>query len=76
MLVDIMMCVCVHGHRCVNFVDTASFLDNLEIRDIKYKQETGQLFLYEDKWFLRRIHQGFRHICNKKPPIFVLFLSF
>ena len=44
-----MMCARVHGHRCVNFVDTASFLDNLEIRDIKYKQETGQLFLYEDK---------------------------
>ena len=39
-----MMCVCEHGHRCVNFVDTASFLDDLEIRDIKYKQETGQYF--------------------------------
>ena len=43
----------------------------LEIRDIKYKQETGQLFLYKDKWFLRRIHRGFSS--HDRPPPFKIF---
>ena len=48
MLVDIMMCVCEYGHRCVNFVDTASFLDDLEIRDIiNENKRLANIFLYK-----------------------------